>query len=357
MPHITQHQLAGHIKPLKRVYFVFGEEILFLNEAIDTIKRAALSQGFDQQQRFFIKRGFDFGEMFEAVQSFGLFAEKTFIHASLDEVKTIDASMREKLLSVIAELHEDTVLLISKTQKADKKLSNSALANKVAEEGICLPLYALPERQFKRWLSGRGKQEGLVFDDDSLSFLAFMTEGNLLAAAQEISKLAILFRASDDQTSSAISVEALRSAVADNAKHSIFDIGQAWLSGDAKRCLTIIARLREEGTQAASLVWTIMKDMGQLASILEAKENGQNLASAMRAANIWKSQEAFFKQAGDRLNLASLGLAQRQLAAFELASKGMAQLEAYSLLKDILLQLCGHPAKSNKTAVSELKAV
>ena len=356
MPHITQHQLAGHLTPLRLCYFVFGEEILFLNEAIDKIKRAALDQGFNQQRRFFVKRGFDFGELLEAIQSFGLFAEKTFIHVSLDEVKTIDAGMREKLLLVINDLHDDVVLLISKAHKADKKTSNSAIANRIAENGICLPLYALPERQFTSWLDNRAKFRNLILAEDAIQFLSLMTEGNLLAASQEIDKLAILLGATSSNKVP-VELEALQNAIDDSAKHSIFDIGQAWLSGDAARCLRIIERLQEQGTQPASLIWTLSKDIGQLASVLEAKENGQNLASAMRSAGIWRAQEAAYHSAAKRLSLKSLGIAQRQLAALDLSSKGMHASDSFAWLQDMLLQLCGHPAKSVKTAFAELKNV
>src|SRR5438045_100192 len=76
---------------------------------------------------------------------------------------------------------------------------------------------------------------------ETLQFLAEATEGNLLAAKQEIEKLGLLLPEGE------LEHDAVERAVADVSRFDVFQLSEAWLAGDAARALRILAALEAAG--------------------------------------------------------------------------------------------------------------
>src|SRR4029434_3118319 len=88
------------------------------------------------------------------------------------------------------------------------------------------------------WLAGRLKAQQQEADHDTLDFIADRVEGNLLAAYQEVQKLALLF------PEGKISFDQVRDAVLDVARYDVFKLGEALLEGDAVRLARTLGGLR-----------------------------------------------------------------------------------------------------------------
>ena len=88
--------------------------------------------------------------------------------------------------------------------------------------------------------------------------MAERTEGNLLAAHQELQKLTLL--AADGR----ITADTILSSVTDSARFDVFQLGEAVLAGDAERALRMIAGLRGEGTEPTLVLWALTKAMRDL---------------------------------------------------------------------------------------------
>ena len=69
-------------------------------------------------------------------------------------------------------------------------------------------------------------------------------EGNLLAAKQELEKLALL------AGGAAIDADLVLRSVGDSARYDVFQLGAAAAAGDAKRALRVLLGLKSEGVRA-----------------------------------------------------------------------------------------------------------
>ena len=106
-----------------------------------------------------------------------------------------------------------------------------------------------------RWISERAARHGLALDAEGAALLAERVEGNLLAAHQEIEKLALL------HPRGKLGYEDVQDAVANSARYDVFQLGEAALEGDAARSLRILEGLRAEGTEAPLVLWVLCREL------------------------------------------------------------------------------------------------
>ena len=85
------------------------------------------------------------------------------------------------------------------------------------------------------------------------SFWRLRTEGNLLAAHQELTKLTLL------GGDAGVNADALAASVADSARFDVFQLGEAVLAGESTRALRMLAGLRAEGTEPTLALWALTK--------------------------------------------------------------------------------------------------
>ena len=110
----------------------------------------------------------------------------------------------------------------------------------------------------------------------ALAFFADRVEGNLLAAHQEIQKLALLYPAGE------LSFEQIEAAVLNVARYDVFKLGEAVLAGQAARALRMLDGLQAEGEAAVLVHWTLAEDIRALKRVKDAL--GRRQAAADGAA-------------------------------------------------------------------------
>src|SRR3989304_76441 len=89
--------------------------------------------------------------------------------------------------------------------------------------------------------------------------LAHHMEGNLLAAAQEIEKLALLLGRGE------VSLDDIEGNLGDNARFSVFTLADACLRGGAAAILRILNSLRAEGVDPVLVLWALAREARSLA--------------------------------------------------------------------------------------------
>ena len=97
--------------------------------------------------------------------------------------------------------------------------------------------------------------KGLKLDRDAVSYLADRVEGNLLAAVQELDKLALL---TDSQS---IDVETLISCIEDVSRYNVFDLLDAMMAADPARVVKIAQALREEGVSVFAILGALTSQL------------------------------------------------------------------------------------------------
>ena len=292
---IRLSDLQRHLeRELAPVWLVSGDEPLLVNEATDAIRKSARAQGYETRDLFVAERGFDWDRLAEAGHSLSLFSERRILDLRLPTGKPGDKGGR-MIASLVETPPEDTLLLVT-APKLDKRGANAKWVKSIDAAGMMLQIWPLEARELPGWIDARCRQAGLSPDREAVLHLARRTEGNLLAAQQEIDKLALL---SDGGTVTADDVEA---AVADSARYTIFKCADEALAGRTDRALRMLGGLHREGVAATLVLWALGREVRQIAAMAEQVAAGAPITTVIDQHRVWSSRKGIMRAALSRID-------------------------------------------------------
>ena len=329
-------QLAAHLASgLRPLYVVHGDEPLLAIEAGDEIRAAARAAGFDQREILVAEPGFKWDAFEAANRNLGLFGERKLIDLTMPTGKP-GAEGARVLEDCAANPSADTVTLIT-LPRLDRAAQTAAWFSALEQAGVSIAVYPLERGELPQWLRERLARQNQRVADDTLQFLADATEGNLLAAKQEIEKLALLLPEGQ------LEHDAVERAVADVSRFDVFQLSEAWLAGDPARALRILAALETAGEGVPLLLWQLGEDLHALASVLAEAAAGTPIATAVRSARVWGRRQAAMERAARRVDPASLRSMLIGLARLDALAKGIGRGNIWDELSDAALAFCGRP--------------
>lgn len=322
---IKPESLAAHLRErLLPVYLISGDDPLLTGEAADAVRQRARASGFSERDVHFMDRGGDWDAVQAAVASMSLFAQRRIVEVRLPTGRP-GVTGAKVLKRVIDTAGEDTLLLIL-TGRLDREAAGSEWARAVEERGASLALWPIGRGAFPEWLQARARGLTLSIAPDALALLAERTEGNLLAAAQELSKLALL--AKDGQVDAA----AVLASSTDSSHFDVAELDRALTQADGPRALRVLAGLRAEEVELPLVLWAAVKG---LHAVLAA-ESG---TAPPRGAYGFNSAPPRRRQLG----AAPAALVARAARADAMA-KGRMRGDAWDELALLAADLCGQRA-------------
>ena len=251
---IKPESLAAHLRErLLPVYLVSGDDPLLTAEAVDALRRRARELGFTERDVHFMDRGGDWDAVQASVASLSLFAERRIVEVRLPTGRPGVTGGRV-LKRVIESAGADSLVLIL-TGRLDREAGGSEWVRAVEQHGASLALWPIARAAFPQWLQARARTAGLNVAPDALALLAERTEGNLLAAAQELQKLALL--AVDGRVDAA----AVLASSTDSSHFDVAELDRALTQADASRALRVLAGLRAEEVELPLVLWAAVKGL------------------------------------------------------------------------------------------------
>jgi len=329
---IDSEQLPQHLaRGLKPLYTIIGDEMLLALEAADRLRAAALAQGFDERRVLIAESGFDWGEMAMLGNSLSLFAPKRVLDLRIPTGKP-GKEGSEALQKLAARLPEDTMVIIS-LPGLDRQTQASKWFAALDGAGVTVHAAAIKRERLAGWLSERLARQKQAADTPTLEFLVSRTEGNLIAAFQELQKLALLFPAGP------LPFDDVRNAVLDVARYDVFEIGPTLLRGERVHFVRMMDGLQGEGVAAPLVLWAIAEEARAMAKVRAALDAGQPLAQAMRDARVWGPRQDLMPAALRRLTSAQLIGVLGRAAAVDRMIKGLATGDVWDALMQLGLEL------------------
>ena len=316
MPQLRAEQLEAHLsKPLAPLYVIHGDEPLLALEAADAIRAAARTRGHAERQVFIAERGFDWSELGYAGASRSLFGGKRIIELRIPTGKpgTEGAAAIE---AYCARLNSDDLTLVA-LPRLDKRDQAAAWFAALAGHGVLVNVLPVERGRLPEWVAARLARAGLRATPDALEFLAASVEGNLLAAHQEVQKLALLLPAGE------LGIDQARATVASVARYDSRASGEALLAGDLARYLRVIDGLRAEGEAPTYLLWVLADELRALERIQAGLAQSRPLESLLRENRVWGARQALVRSALRRFPGAALRAALARCAAIDRIIKGV----------------------------------
>ena len=325
------HHLASGLKPL---YVVYGDALLLAIEAADSIRAAARAAGYGERETLIAEQHFKWAELRNSARSMSLFASRKVIDLRIPSGKP-GVEGGQALQDFAANLSSDVLTLIT-LPKLDWSAQKSQWFAALEKHGVMVSATDIPRSALPRWIAERLQRQDQRADEAALEFLADRCEGNLLAAFQEIQKLALLFPAG------MLSFDNVKDSVMDVARYDVSKLSEAMLNGNAARYMHILDGLRAEGTATVLVLWALSEDIRTLCKVLQAVQRGTDLGNAMRDMRVRKDKQRLVENAARRFKFPHLERAIQQAARLDKTIKGLRLGDVW----DELLQLGLRFAKS-----------
>jgi DNA polymerase-3 subunit delta len=300
-------QLEAHLqKGLRALYTLHGDEPLLLQEAADAIRAAARQQGYTERSVHTVAGAhFDWGAVLAAGGSLSLFADKQIVEIRIPTGKPgKDGSVALQQVAEQAQGNDSTLTLVL-LPRLDRQTMQGAWFGALENFGVTLRLDPVERAQLPQWIAARLARQGqrVVAGEEgqrTLQFFADRVEGNLLAAHQELQKLALL------HPSGELGFEQVEAAVLNVARYDVFKLSDAVLAGQAGRVQRMLDGLQAEGVAEVLVHYTLAEDIRALKRVRDALDAGRPLPMALREQRVWGQKERLFERVLPRLSARAL---------------------------------------------------
>ncbi|MEM9534007.1 MAG: DNA polymerase III subunit delta, partial [Pseudomonadota bacterium] len=211
---------------------------------------------------------------------------------------------------------------------------SSAWFKAIDQAGVVVLCWPVRPNELPGWLHGRFASRGLSADAAACRALASRVEGNLLAAAQEVDKLAL------SHPEGEITAAQVEEAVSDNARFDVFKLSDAALLGELPRAVRVARGLRAEGAPLPIVAWALTRETRLLLTLRETLSAGGNVQAVYRANAVWDARKALLQRAMRRMDDQALGHALDLCAELDRQVKGLAPGDPWLTVENILALLC-----------------
>lgn len=326
---LTPAQLPARLdaEPLRPAYLIAGAEPLLVLEAADAVRAHARAQGIGDREVFDADgRDFDWNALAATFRAPGLFASRRLVELRLPTTKP-GKEGAEVIVDFCKDPPADVVLLVTGGEWSRRH--GGKWSEAIARIGHVVEAWPVKPHELTGWVEARLRSRGVAADREAVQRLVERVEGNLLAAAQEIDKLALYLaqdraagrdlrehdpgraraRVPDESPppSSAptsmsgkipvLTAAMMESLVADAARFDVFRLVDAALNGQGARVSHMLAGLRAEGEAVPALMGMVVKELLLVASLARVQARGGNLAAEFKAQRVWDSKQATYRRA------------------------------------------------------------
>ena len=287
-------QAAQILQQQKPVYLLASGEPLLLRDWLDEGRGWLREQGYEDIVNLQVEAGFDWDELHEDSGMMSLFAARKARIVQLPTGKP--GQQGGKVIQALCESPVEDCLHIFVVPALDRQAKNASWFKSIQRQGAVVELKPVYDNQLVDWIVQRARGKTLNIDIQSAQFLAECTEGNLLAADQELEKLLIRFGAAQ-----AIDFETIESSVAQSSRYSHFLLVDACLAGKLRRALKILKSLAAEGYATAQLRWAMQNVLEQLEQLKRVQNRGALGERDWQALRIWRNRQRLYQAALSRL--------------------------------------------------------
>ncbi len=318
--------LASHLrKELAKLYIVYGDEHLLMQETLDAIRAVARAAAHTDRSIFTVERGFDWSALLGTSQAMSLFGERQLLEVRIPSGKP-GKEGAEALKILAAESHPDRVVLIT-LPRLDAATQKTAWFTALLAAGVAIRIDRVERALLPNWISQRLTAQGQQMPPgeagrQALQLIAERVEGNLLAAHQEIQKLGLLYPPGE------LSVEQIREAVLNVARYDVFKLNEAMLVGDVRRLATMLDGLRGEGEASMLVLWALVEELRVLLQLKRGVAAGRPLNTLLREQRVWGPREKLIGPALARLSEEALVAGLAFAARLDRQMKGLTRLFA-----------------------------
>ncbi|QPG04396.1 DNA polymerase III subunit delta [Salinimonas marina] len=318
---------------LQSCYLLFGDEPQQKFSMMNAVREQARKQGFEERTVLVADKDFSWSQLLEATQAMSLFSSMILIELELPTGKP--GTEGSKMLQSVAEGLSSDILLLVHGPKIGKDVQKAKWFKALDAIGVHSICYALEGRQLHSWIQQTLQQFNVKADAVTVALIADFCEGNMLAAHQEIEKLALVYAG---QT---VTREQVEQIIVDQSRFTVFQLIDVMLSGEQQRCVKMLYRLESEGIEPNIVIWALIREFQLLWKLKTLQE--QNQPVSWQRFGIWRNRQGCYENALARLSKPVLAQIREQLKDADVAFKQNQVVRPYVKLCHLCMLFMGVP--------------
>ncbi len=348
---LSAEQLRQHLsKSLLPMYWIASDEVLLVQECCDLIRAHCRSLGFEERQQFFVDGSFNWQNLQQSDSNLSLFASRKIIEVRLRSAKLDDAG-KKALQDYLNNPNPDNLLLIV-SPKLEAATVKTKWFQQLESHGALIAIRPVDAAALPAWIASRLRRHGIDADQDALNLLAERVEGNLLAADQEVEKLAVRLLARSEPDAVAVprlDAKTVSGMVADSSRYNVFLLIDAALAGDTTRALKVLQGLAGEGAEPLMILAMLCREIRSLTRMADRIASGQAAHAVMQSERVWSNRKAAVGAALGRLGTDQLQQLLQRARRIDQSVKGLLDTDPWREMSDVVMLLSG-----SSTAVTQL---
>ena len=335
----SQFDPGQWVNSIPPVTAILGNEVFFITRIGDLWRMGGKDQGFSERLILDQSESDIANRVLNELETLSLFADRTLVELRLSKT-TLDKPLRAVLEQWIQNSPNEKRLLIS-GPKLGKSESSATWYKLLERSNTLIDANHIPPYQFAKWLDSELTMHQIKLDSAANTAIQEYTQGNLLAASQVIQRLKLI--EPDLIDGSSLSLEKVLAVVTQSAKHTVYDLIDLALKEDIASLNRTTDLLKAEGVEVMTALWAISRELDILLQIRYRIDRGESTNHAIGALRVWRSREGLVRGAVNRLSLTQLRKLLTLCHDIDKSIKGATREPAWSMIKDLLLGLAGHP--------------
>ena len=314
----SPEQLAGQLQQaVAPLYVLMAGEQLLAMEAADEIRLHAGKQGYVDREIMTVDQHFDWSALRQWGCQSSLLGNRRLLDIRIPTGKP--GREGSTALEAFSQRLPAKAVTVVSLPWLDQQSQGSKWFKALEQAGHLIVIPAIKREQMTAWIVKCLQRQNQITDRDTLQFFVDKVEGNLLAAHQEIQKLALLY------PSGKLSSEQIKTAILDVARYDVTQLADAMMSADIGRFGHILWSLRAEGVASPYILAVLSEEIRLLLKLHAAIKIDQNipLMQTMKILRVWPSRQKLIGAAFKRINLKLLVDALRQAANIDRIIKGI----------------------------------
>lgn len=320
---LKAYELHEHLaQGIASVYYVAGNESFLVQDACNSVLTAFRAKE-PEVLKFEISKEQDWVDLVSATRGSSIFACAKYIEVMLAKAPSQKAAGR--ISSAFSDLDPDCVALF-RCKTWDRNHMRTSWFRWFEQHGVVVLCESMYGRQEQAWVEARAGRLGLKMTKEALGMLAAQTEGNALAAAQELEKLALVFGETETQVKLAdlSSVDARRA--------TIFGLVDCALDGETKRVHSLSSVLRRDGSSSDPIAI--------LAVLMPALRQAYQISRGGRL-NLWGRRKASIPRLASRHRTIGIERLLQEASYLDSLQKGALRGNAWDATERFLLDVAG----------------
>lgn len=314
----------------KAVYVLVGADPYLLNEAALSIKKSWRQRGDTDEKIIHINAAADWERLLAEANSYSLFAELVLLDIRFEK-KTIDATGKDMLTQYLQHINPRCLIILQASTVPAKQLQWLT----TNEHVVLVQIDPLTSAALQRWITTELNDRSIQYAPQVPALIFQYSQGNMLASAQVIEKLALVYDEKNE-----LSVEAVQAQLIDQCDFQLYELGDACLTANAKKAIHLLRQANNNRVEPTLILWLLTQEIRQLIQLTHLLKQSITFPAACTQLKIWPKRAKSYETTLTRQPLAKLYKLLQTSKQLDECIKTSQSQQIWQLFEKLAISIC-----------------